>query len=149
MFQGCISTRRTPINPLVNCLITAIPAWRNLVAMAIDPMQAPQDLFVEPLRLLRESPDLRTLKVNTACTDRISALALSEIVGLRSLTVIDPNRAILDLLPGWLSRLSSTLCELHLLVSLFLHRRIYLSNPVAGRTTAAPSHQGCCKRSSR
>ena len=98
----------------------------NLVAMTIDPMQAPQDLFVESLRLLRGSPELRVLKVNTACTDGVSAPVLSEIVGLGSLTVIDPNRAILDLLPDWLSRLSGTLCELHLLVSLSLHRRIYL-----------------------
>jgi hypothetical protein len=46
--------RRAPINPLANCLITAIPAWRNLVAITIDPMQAPEGLFVEPLRLLQE-----------------------------------------------------------------------------------------------
>lgn len=118
--------RRPPANPLPNCLIAAIPAWRNLVAMTIDPMQAPQDLFAEPLRLLRNSPELRILKVNTACTDRASALVLSEVVGLGSLTVIDPNRAILDLLPDWLFRLSSTLCELHLLVSLSLYQRIYL-----------------------
>lgn len=118
--------RRAPINPLVNCLIAAIPVWRNLVAMTIDPMQAPEDLFVEPLRLLQDSPDLQILKVNTACTDRLSTPVLSKIVGLRSLTVIDPNRAILDSLPDWLSQLSGTLRELHLLVSLFLYRRIYL-----------------------
>jgi len=94
--------------------------------MTIDPMQAPEDLFVEPLRLLQDSPDLQILKVNTACTDRLSTPVLSKIVGLRSLTVIDPNRAILDSLPDWLSQLSGTLRELHLLVSLFLYRRIYL-----------------------
>ena len=118
--------RRAPINPLANRLIAAIPTWRNLVAMTLDPMQAPQGLFLEPLRLLRNSQDLRTLKINAACTDGVSAPVLSEIVGLESLTVIDPNRAILDLFPDWLSRLAGTLCELHLLVSLFLYPRTYL-----------------------
>ena len=117
--------RRAPINPLTNCLITAIPAWRNLVAMKINPIQAPQDLFVEPLRLLRDSPDLRTLEVNAACTGSASAPVLSKIVGLGSLTLIDPNREILNFLPDWLSRLSGTLCELHLLVSLFIHQQVY------------------------
>ena len=96
------------------------------MAITIDPMQAPEGLFVEPLRLLQISPELRTLKVNTACTAGISAPVLSKIVGLQSLAVIDPNRAILDLLPDWLSRLSGTLCELHLLVSVSLYRPIHL-----------------------
>jgi len=96
------------------------------VAMTINPMQAPQDLFVEPLRLLRDSRDLRTLEVNAACTGSTSAPVLSEIVGLKSLTLIDPNREILNLLPDWLSRLSGTLCELHLLVSLSICRHICL-----------------------
>jgi len=141
--------RRAPINPLANCLITAIPAWRNLVAMTINPMQAPQDLFVEPLRLLRNSPDLRTLEVNAACTGSASALVLSEIVGLGSLTLIDPNREILNLLPDWLSRLSGTLCKLHLLVSLSICQRIYLGDHLAGRTTVVPSPLGSYKPSSR
>jgi len=96
------------------------------VAITIDPIQAPEGLFVEPLRLLQNSPELRTLKVNAACTTGISAPVLSKIVGLQSLAVIDPNRAMLDLLPGWLSRLSGTLRELHLLVRVSLYRRIHL-----------------------
>ena len=96
------------------------------MAMTIDPIQAPQELFVKSLRLLRNSPELRVLKVSAACTDKVSSAVLTEIVGLGSLAVIDPNRAILNLLPDWLSRLSGSLYELHLLVSLSLHRRIYL-----------------------
>jgi hypothetical protein len=130
--------RRAPINPLANCLITAIPAWRNLVAITIDPMQVLEDLFVEPLRLLQNSPELRTLKVNATCTTGISAPVLSKIVGLQSLAVIDPNRAILDLLPDWLSRLSGTLRELHLLVSVPSIGAYTLGNPLTGRITAAP-----------
>lgn len=103
------------MNPLSKCLIAAIPAWRNLVAITIVPIQAPEGLFVELLRLLQSLQNLRTLKVNSTCTDSLSASALSQIVGLRSLTVIDPNRAILDLFPDWLSRLHGTLRELHLL----------------------------------
>lgn len=120
--------RRAPINPLANCLIAAIPSWRNLVALTIDPMQAPDGLFVGSLRLLRDSPDLRILRVNAACADGISAPVLSGIVRLRSLTLIDPNRAILDLLPDWLSRLSGTLRKLHLLVRTPPYRRIYFES---------------------
>ncbi|KAF9649725.1 hypothetical protein BDM02DRAFT_3094307 [Thelephora ganbajun] len=112
---GHRSSRGTRINLLANSLIAAIPVWRNLVAMSIDPRQAPEGLFVEPLRLLQNSPNLRTLRVDAICTDAISAPVLSEITGLGSLTVIDPNRALLDLLPDWLSRLSDTLRELRLL----------------------------------
>ena len=134
--------RRVPVNPLANCLITAIPAWRNLVAITIDPIQAPEDLFVEPLRLLQNSPELRTLNVNAACTAGISAPVLSKIVELQSLAVIDPNRAILDLLPDWLSRLSGTLRELRLLVSVPICVDTYtLGNPLTGRIIAAPSPQ--------
>jgi hypothetical protein len=85
--------------------------------MTLLPAQAPEDLFVEPLRLLKNSPDLLNLTVNAASSDTLSAPILSQIVGLGSLTLVDPNRAILDLLPDWLSRLSGTLQELHLLVS--------------------------------
>lgn len=116
--------RRASINPLAKCLIAAIPAWTNLVAITILPMQGPEGLFVEPLRLLQHLPKLRTLKVNSTCTDAISALVLSQIVGLWSLTVVDPSRAMLDLLPDWLSQLSGTLRQLHLLVSLSLYRQI-------------------------
>lgn len=81
---------------------------------------------MEPLRLLQDSPELRTLRVGAACTAGVSAPVLSKITGLRSLAVVDPNRAILDLLPDWLSRLSGTLRKLHLLVSVSLYRRIHL-----------------------
>lgn len=95
------------------------------MAITIDPIQTTEDLFVEPLRLLQNSPELRTLKVGAACTAGISAPVLSKIIGLRSLALVDPNRAILDLLPDWLSRLSGTLRKLYLLVSVSLHRRIH------------------------
>lgn len=60
----------------------------------------------------------------------MSAPVLSQIVGLESLTVVDPNRAILDLLPNWLSRLSGTLRELHLLVSDFVSTDVPLGDPL-------------------
>lgn len=133
--------RRTPINPLAKCLIAAIPMWRNLAAVTIIPTHAPEGLFTEPLRLLRGLPDLRTLKVNSACADALSAAALSRVVGLKSLTLVDPNRAILDLLPDWLSRLSNTLHQLHLLVSTIPSAEYTRSDP-AGRKIVVPSLLG-------
>lgn len=120
-FQGFISTRKAPINPLARSLVSAIPSWVNLVAIAFAPAQASEGLFIEPLRLLQSLPKLRTLRVNATCTDTLSSPILSQIVGLRTLTLIDPSRAILDLLPDWLSRLSGTLHGLHLLVSIFIY----------------------------
>lgn len=99
------------------------------MAVTMNPMQAPEDLFAEPFRMLRNTSDLRILKVNAACIVGTSVSVLSEIVGLESLAVIDPGRKILDLLPGWLSRLSGTLRELHLLVSVFLFDAYKPGNP--------------------
>ena len=120
--------RRAPVNPLVKCLIAAIPAWKNLIGVTIVPMHAPEGLFAGSLRLLQELPCLRTLRVNKTCNDTPSAPILSQIVGLGSLTVIDPSRAILDLLPDWLSRLSDTLLELHLIVSTILYQTLNPTN---------------------
>jgi len=48
-----------------------------------------------------------------SCTESNSAV-LAQIDGLHKLTIQDPSRAVLQILPKWLSKLSSSLVELHL-----------------------------------
>ena len=69
---------------------------------------------------------------------------------LEALTIHAPSRAVLDALPAWLSKLSGTQRELHLLVgqTLFMHlqsRRLagFLAHRLSFRATVAPSRQAC------
>lgn len=66
-----------------------------------------------------DSPHLRELVVNTSCTNENNAPILTQITGLSKLSIHSPTRAILDLLPDWLRRLSDSLTELHLTVRTF------------------------------
>lgn len=61
-----------------------------------------------------DTPNLQELAVNASCTDEINAPILAQISGLSILSIYSPTRAILDLLPDWLRRLSDSLTELHL-----------------------------------
>lgn len=63
-----------------------------------------------------DTPNLQELAVNASCTDEINAPILAQISGLSILSIYSPTRAILDLLPDWLRRLSDSLTELHLKV---------------------------------
>ncbi|KAF5347298.1 hypothetical protein D9756_009891 [Leucocoprinus leucothites] len=79
-----------------------------------------EQLSEKPSRQITEhdtqSPNLRELVVNTSCTDGNNAPILTQITGLSELSIHSPTRAILDLLPDWLRRLSDSLIELHLKV---------------------------------
>jgi len=68
-------------------------------------------------RIARHGPPyLQELAVNASCTNENNAPILAQISGLSKLSIYSPTRAILDLLPGWLRRLSDSLTELHLKV---------------------------------
>ncbi|KAJ3565671.1 hypothetical protein NP233_g7486 [Leucocoprinus birnbaumii] len=60
------------------------------------------------------SRNLRELVINASCTDENNAQIVSRMIGLSKLSIRSPTRAILELLPGWLERLSNSLVELHL-----------------------------------
>ena len=85
--------------------------------MQFTPQTYHEDLFRESLIALRELGSLTEIAVNASCTDDANAPALVELCGLKKLTVDNPTRAILQLLPDWLRRLSGTLQELHLKVN--------------------------------
>ena len=96
-------------------LSAAIRAYINLRAITLVPQIFHPGVVTEVLRVLTgpHRPMLHKLTVNTSCTD---PSILVEIQGLRELGLQDPTRAVLQLLPGWLARLSTMLVEFHLRV---------------------------------
>lgn len=113
---GYVLARPPPRNTLSKLLATAIKSFVNLHSVQFTPITYHEDLFVPSLPLLQPTHTLTNLTVNASCSDEARAPTLVQITGLHSLTLLNPGRAILQLLPEWLERLSSTLRELHLKV---------------------------------
>ncbi|KZP09857.1 hypothetical protein FIBSPDRAFT_873224 [Athelia psychrophila] len=111
---GFLCTRPPPRNKLGTRLIEAIDLLPNLHEILINPLSHNGDMFVDVLRCLPAVPHLRRLSVNEACTHERAIPPLVKIESLESLAIANPSRAILDLLPEWLSRLSQSLTQLHL-----------------------------------
>ena len=114
---GYISPRAPPRNTLPVKLVEAIKSFINLRSVQFTPQTYHEDLFRDSLIALRDLRSLTEIAVNASCTDDAKAPALAEICGLKKLTLHNPSRAILQLLPDWLRRLSGTLQELHLKVN--------------------------------
>jgi len=98
-------------------LVEAIKSFINLRSVQFTPLTYHEDLFEESLIALCDLRSLTEIAMNASCTDDAKAPALVELCGLRKITLYSPGRAILQLLPDWLRRLSGTLQELHLQVS--------------------------------
>lgn len=135
---GYLPCQPSPDDILSTIILNAIKAFRNLrvaifMAIAFHPntftriLQSLVTLNTQislnsssetsPCRLARHGlPYLRELAVNASCTNENNAPILAQISGLSKLSIYSPTRAILDLLPGWLRRLSDSLRELHLKV---------------------------------
>ena len=95
----------------------AIKSFSNLRSVQFTPQTYHEDLFRDSLIALRDLRSLTEIAVNASCTDEAKASVLAELHGLKKLTLDNPSRAILQLLPDWLRRLSGTLQELHLKVN--------------------------------
>lgn len=114
-------------------IVNAISVFTNLRTSILTPATF-EGIFTGILKQLTERsdkridngshvpstpPPLRELVVNPSCTDAVRAPILYQLTGLSKLTILSPTRAVLELLPDWLRRLSDTLTELHLRVSYF------------------------------
>ncbi|KAJ7468685.1 hypothetical protein FB451DRAFT_379180 [Mycena latifolia] len=110
---GYLSTCPTTWDPLSETLLTAVHAFSNLHTVEILPEMYNSELFTPLLSELKDRTCLANLRVNSSCTDDGNAPILAKIVGLRTLELKSPSRAILQLLPDWLGRLTS-LKELHM-----------------------------------
>lgn len=104
------------LNSLETKLLAAIQSYPNLHVMEISPETAHPHIFNNVLTTLLTRPFLRQLTINSACIDEIGTSTLITIGNLEKLVLQDPSRAILNVLPCWLSRLSHSLTELHLKV---------------------------------
>ena len=100
-------------------LLAAIQAYKNLISLEISPKIYHPDIFLEILPSVALKTTLQELVVNSACATESSASMLVRIGHghLENLSLLDPTRAILNELPGWLGHLSSTLVGLHLKVT--------------------------------
>ena len=128
MSPGFLAGRRSSTTLIARTLREAFPSWTNLTSVVLCPTECHEDVFPEALRFLSHCSELRHLAVGSSCMDEVSAPIIAQIGGLRTLSLSDPTRAILNLLPGWLSRLSSTLEGFHLrvvLVAILNHKQAY------------------------
>ncbi|KIM41940.1 hypothetical protein M413DRAFT_445142 [Hebeloma cylindrosporum] len=111
--RGFMTKRRTTLPETIAKGIVKFISLRRLV---FAPITYHEDLFVQVLHhdILSNLRSLTDLTVNKSCMDEGVVQNLVAVNGLKRLTLFDPGRAILQLLPDWLRRLSPTLTELHL-----------------------------------
>jgi len=111
---GYISPRPPPLNTVQDILLSSIQAFKNVQTVALLPQTYHEGLFDKVLPELRNCSSLTDLRVNSSCLGDIRAHLVTAFERLTRVTLCDPTRAILQLLPDWLERLSSSLKELHL-----------------------------------
>ncbi|KAI0078815.1 hypothetical protein K474DRAFT_1593325 [Panus rudis PR-1116 ss-1] len=108
--SGYLEGRPPPLNTFPSTLARLITdLWTNLHSITFTPQEYPDVLIPNTITALQKCTFLRSLHVNNAyCTEEI-APQLMQIERLESLTIENPSRAILGLLPEWLERLAPTL----------------------------------------
>jgi hypothetical protein len=121
-------------------IASGIKLFINLRSIQFGPVTYHHELFVQSLSILAETNALTEVEVNQSCSDEARAPMLVKLRKLRKLSLISPGRAILQLLPDWLSSISETLVELHLRVSYILFE-ILLSDFRHESRIADPLHQ--------
>ena len=112
--SGHLEERSTSSFPQV--LSEALLEWTNLRSFVFTPHRYPEALINAALETLPKCSLLQDLTVNETCCTEETAPTLTKIIGLKKLTIEGPRRAILNLIPEWLERLSTTLTGLHLKV---------------------------------
>ncbi|KIL64554.1 hypothetical protein M378DRAFT_126372 [Amanita muscaria Koide BX008] len=114
--SGFLSPRPPPLNVFSTTLFNAVrAAFCRLRVVELTPNTYHEDVFTQTLQALGDTSTLRDLAVNSSCTDAPRAPLITRIGHLERLELWDPTRAMLELLPEWLQRLSSeTLTELHI-----------------------------------
>ncbi|OCH86234.1 hypothetical protein OBBRIDRAFT_855495 [Obba rivulosa] len=111
---GYLSTRPLHMTRLATNILDGVRAYHNLHTIVFAPKQYDENLFTDIIPLLHSCASLQDLTVGPACTNALCTPALVQIENLERLAIQSPTRAILQRLPEWLGRLSSTLRVFHL-----------------------------------
>ena len=114
LVSGHLEERSTSSFPQVRS--EALLECTNLRSFVFTPHRFPEALLNTTLETLPKCSLLQDLTVHETCCTEETASTLTKIVGLKKLTIEGPRRAILNLIPEWLERLSTTLTGLHLKV---------------------------------
>lgn len=134
--RGVYTGYLSPTDTLSTIILNAITNFENLRVAILTPTTFDEGVFTNVLKFFASSPspdiststhapsphaprNLQELIVNTSCTDEERAPLLTQVTGLSKLSIHSPTRAILELLPDWLRRLSDSLTELHLKVRIY------------------------------
>ncbi|KAF7319059.1 hypothetical protein HMN09_00242100 [Mycena chlorophos] len=111
--QGLLLPNIVSAVPVLETILTAIRACANLQTLEVVPDIHPDDYFTAILQHALELPSLNTLRVNSSCMSESDCGILLQFTKLRRLELKSPTRAVLNVLPEWLGRLTG-LKELHL-----------------------------------
>lgn len=112
--SGYLPPRPASLGTFATHLPTAIRLWRNLNTIVLAPKQYHKDVFIGVFPLLRSCAFLRSLTINASCITDDYAPVVATVEDLECLSILNPTRAILQLLPDWLGILSRTLRRLSL-----------------------------------
>ena len=96
-------------------LCDSFETWSNLRVLTITPESCLAGFFSVPLTDFQDRC-LRRLTINSACWTQNSLGGVLQLCDLEALTLVKPDRVMLDGLAEWLPRMSSTLKELHVRV---------------------------------
>ena len=113
---GWLLPTSAPRNNFSAVLKAAIALWPNLRSITMMPHTAPKELMDAALSALNSSWLISITVDSKHFTDETLPLLLS-FKRLRILSILNPNRAILQVLPAWLSDLCPSLDSFQLLVS--------------------------------
>ncbi|KAI0687453.1 hypothetical protein BC835DRAFT_403929 [Cytidiella melzeri] len=112
---GIPLTFRPPYDEFADVLESAVQSWPNLQSVTfMAPATSYSEVFTKFLAMLPNLTHLRHLELNSGCCSETQSSVLAQLRGLERLVIEDPTRAILNVLPDWLSFLRGTLRGLHL-----------------------------------
>jgi len=110
--------------------LEALESYTQITSVTLDPHTDDVGSLIDILRVLGNRPSLMRLNVDSDCIDEHNAPILANIDGLHELGLSNPNRAILNILPEWLGRLSKSLIALHFTVRFqTLHQNLVVYSP--------------------
>ncbi|KAI0684576.1 hypothetical protein BC835DRAFT_1389261 [Cytidiella melzeri] len=104
-----------PYDVFADVLESAVRSWPNLQSVTfMAAATSYSGVFTKSLAMLPNLTYLRHLELNSGSCSETQSSVLALLGGLERLVIEDPTRAILNVLPDWLSVLRGTFKGLHL-----------------------------------